>query len=159
MSNGRPQQARPVSIDALIAIVQTEFPLAGVRITGRGRTIRRQAELMAERRRANRAEFIRTYRPATHITEMDQWCQRNPNATFSIEGHTDSFGSPEYNIQLSEKRAESVKIWLVEMMQISPGRIQTRGFGNTKPIVSSDKSKEEQAPNRRVEIVVKTGRR
>lgn len=81
MSNGIPQPQRPASIDALIAIVQREFPLAGVRITGRGRTIRRQAELMAERIRTNRAEFIRTYRSAAHITEMEQWRQRNPNAT------------------------------------------------------------------------------
>ncbi|MGV3531992.1 MAG: OmpA family protein [Chthoniobacteraceae bacterium] len=95
----------------------------------------------------------------TELRKLGDLIQRNPNATFSIEGHTDSFGSPEYNIALSEKRAESVKIWLVEMMQIAPDRIQTKGFGNTKPIVSSDKSKEDQAPNRRVEIVVKTGRR
>ena len=95
----------------------------------------------------------------TELQKVGDLIQRNPKATFSIEGHTDSFGSPGYNIELSEKRAESVKIWLVEMMQIAPDRIQTRGFGNTKPIVSSEKSKEEQAPNRRVEIVVKTGRR
>ena len=85
--------------------------------------------------------------------------QRNPDATFSIEGHTDSFGSADYNLTLSEKRAESVKIWLVEIMKIPEDRIHTRGFGNTKWIVSPDKSKDEQAPNRRVEIVVKTNRR
>ncbi len=84
--------------------------------------------------------------------------QRNPRATFSIEGHSDSFGPPEYNIRLSQLRAEAVKLWLVTYMQIAPERIQTRGFGNTKPIVPPDRSKEEQAPNRRVEIVVKTNR-
>jgi len=63
---------RPANIDQLIGIVQREFPLAGIRITGRARTIRRQAELMAQRIRANRREFLRTYRPATHITEMGQ---------------------------------------------------------------------------------------
>ena len=93
------------------------------------------------------------------LKKLGELITRNPNATFSIEGHTDSFGSPEYNLQLSEKRAESVKLWLVEIMGIPAQRIQTRGFGNTKALVSSDKSKEEQAPNRRVEIVVKTHRR
>lgn len=93
------------------------------------------------------------------LRKLGALIQRNPNATFSIEGHTDSFGSPEYNLQLSEKRAASVKDWLVEMMGIPAERIQTKGFGNTKAIVPSDKSKEEQAPNRRVEIVVKTHRR
>jgi outer membrane protein OmpA-like peptidoglycan-associated protein len=93
------------------------------------------------------------------LRKLGTLIQRNPGATFSIEGHTDSFGSPDYNQLLSEKRAESVKIWLVEIMRLSPERIQTRGFGNTKWLVSPDKSKEEQAPNRRVEIVVKTNRR
>jgi hypothetical protein len=77
-----PQQ-RPSSIDELIGMVQREFPDAGIRITGRARTIRRQAELMAERIRADRAEFLRTYRPAHHITEMDHWCQQNPNAALA----------------------------------------------------------------------------
>lgn len=93
------------------------------------------------------------------LKKLGTLIQRNPDATFSIEGHTDSFGPPDYNQRLSEKRAESVKLWLVEIMKISPDRIQTRGFGNTKWIVSPDKSKEAQAPNRRVEIVVKPKRR
>lgn len=83
----------------------------------------------------------------------------NPKATFSIEGHTDSFGAPDYNQKLSEKRAEAVKLWLVSTIGIAPERIQTRGFGNAKPIVPADRTMEEQAPNRRVEIVVKTNRR
>jgi outer membrane protein OmpA-like peptidoglycan-associated protein len=92
------------------------------------------------------------------LKKLGTLIQRNPDATFSIEGHTDSFGSPGYNLRLSEQRAESVKLWLVEIMNIAPERIQTRGFGNSKWLVSPDKSKEEQAPNRRVEIVVKTKR-
>ena len=73
--------ARPASIDALIATVQREFPLAGIRITGRGRTVQRQAELMAQRRRQNRAQFLGTYRPAPHITEMDNWVTAHSQAT------------------------------------------------------------------------------
>jgi hypothetical protein len=77
-------QQRPADIDTLIAQVQREFPRAAIRITGRARTIRRQAELMAQRIRASRAEFLRTYRPARHITEMDQWCQQHPNASLEM---------------------------------------------------------------------------
>ncbi len=100
-------------------------------------------------------------RPAAveQLRKLGALIERNPTATFVIEGHTDSLGGPEYNQQLSQRRAESVKIWLVEILGLAPERIQTRGLGNTKPIVSADKSKEEQAPNRRVEIVVKTARR
>lgn len=83
MANGRVQQARPANIDQLIATIQREFPGAAIRITGRARTIRRQAELMAERIRADRAEFLRTYRPSQHITEMAEWTAQNPNATLA----------------------------------------------------------------------------
>lgn len=75
------QAARPASIDDLIATVQAEYPRAGIRITGRARTARRQAELMAQRIRANRAEFLATYRAATHISEMERYVLANPNAT------------------------------------------------------------------------------
>ena len=80
-TNQVPPDPRPESIDALIATVQRDFPSAGIRITGRARTVRRQAELMAERIRANRQEFLRTYRPAQHIQEMDAWVIANPRAT------------------------------------------------------------------------------
>ena len=92
------------------------------------------------------------------LRKLGELIKRNPKATFSIEGHTDSTGTPEYNQTLSERRAESVKLWLVQFMGIAPERIQTRGFGSTKLIVPADRSKEEQQPNRRVEIVIKTNR-
>jgi outer membrane protein OmpA-like peptidoglycan-associated protein len=82
--------------------------------------------------------------------------QRNPKATFSVEGYTDSFGLFEYNLDLSQRRADSVKRYLVEAMGISPAQIQTRGYGATKFRVSPAGSIEEQSPNRRVEIVVHT---
>ena len=72
---------RPANIDQLIATIQSEFPAAGIRITGRARTIRRQAELMAQRIRANRQEFLQTYAWRPHIAEMNQWIIRNPGAT------------------------------------------------------------------------------
>ncbi|CAN5694020.1 hypothetical protein BH20VER1_BH20VER1_03930 [soil metagenome] len=91
--------------------------------------------------------------------------KRNPNARFSIEGYTDSIGSHEYNLDLSQRRAYSVKDYLVEALGINPGQIQARGFGATKFLVAPrpgiDPSMEEieirrQAPNRRVVIVVDT---
>ena len=90
------------------------------------------------------------------LRKLGELIRRNPKATFSIEGHTDSTGTPEYNQVLSERRAETVKLWLVQFMGIAPERIQTRGFGATKLIVPGDRSVDEQQPNRRVEIVIKT---
>ena len=81
MTNGTGQAVRPANIDQLIGMVQREFPAAGIRITGRARTIRRQAELMAQRIRANRQEFLGTYRATQHIREMNQWVVAHPGAT------------------------------------------------------------------------------
>ncbi|MEC8011822.1 MAG: hypothetical protein VX185_13780 [Pseudomonadota bacterium] len=70
------------NIDLLIDIVKKEYPNAQIRVTGRARTIRRQAELMAQRIRVNRQEFLSTYRMRPHILEMTQWTASNSTATF-----------------------------------------------------------------------------
>jgi len=75
------QSQRPPNIDALVGTIQTEFPQTHIRVTGRGRTVQRQAELMAERRLQNRHQFLHTYRPAHHITEMDHWVTHHPHAS------------------------------------------------------------------------------
>jgi OOP family OmpA-OmpF porin len=79
---------------------------------------------------------------------------RNPNMNFLIEGHTDSFGTPEYNVGLSERRAIAVKNWLVEEMGIDPMRIRTKGLGSTRLVAPASESIEGQQLNRRVEIVL-----
>ena len=73
-----------------------------------------------------------------------------------MEGYTDSFGTPEYNLELSQRRADSVKQYLVEVMGISPAQIDARGYGQSKFRVSRNGSIEEQSLNRRVEVVVHT---
>jgi outer membrane protein OmpA-like peptidoglycan-associated protein len=90
------------------------------------------------------------------LQKLGTLIQRNPRATFSVEGYTDSFGSPEYNLDLSQRRADSVKQYLVDAMRISPTQIETRGYGAAKFRTSPNGSIEEQSPNRRVEIVVHT---
>src|SRR5438874_10557676 len=99
------------------------------------------------------------------LQKLGTLIKRNPRATFSIEGYTDAFGSYEYNLDLSQRRADSVKDYLVRMMGIDPGQIQTRGYGAAKFLVAPrpvlDPSQEEaeirrQQPNRRVVIVVHT---
>jgi outer membrane protein OmpA-like peptidoglycan-associated protein len=90
------------------------------------------------------------------LQKLGTLIQRNPKATFSVEGYTDSFGTFEYNLDLSQRRADSVKRYLVETMRINPAQIQTHGFGATKFRAPSNGSIEEQSPNRRVEVVVRT---
>jgi outer membrane protein OmpA-like peptidoglycan-associated protein/TolB-like protein len=69
-----------------------------------------------------------------------------------IEGHTDNVGSEAYNLELSAKRAESVKKYLVERFGIAPERLETKGFGASRPVASNDTSWG-RAQNRRVELV------
>lgn len=70
-----------------------------------------------------------------------------PQTTIRVEGHTDATGPEDYNLNLSERRAESVKNALVQR-GVDPRRIQTVGFGESQPISSS------AAVNRRVSIVI-----
>lgn len=81
-----------------------------------------------------------------------------PNAACSIEGHTDNKGLKDYNQKLSERRADSVKAWLLAHGVSSPMTI--RGWGATKPVARNAFPDGRDDPdgrqkNRRVEIVVK----
>ena len=74
----------------------------------------------------------------------------NPQLYCWIEGHTDLFGGEDFNYDLSLRRAESVKAYLVAM-GMNPEKIRTIGIGKNHPIVSKG-NPEEQSINRRVEI-------
>src|SRR5579859_4110703 len=76
----------------------------------------------------------------------------HPGLTMQIEGHTDSVGTDEFNQQLSERRADSVRDFLAQ--NGVPGTsITARGFGKTQPVASNDTAEGRQR-NRRVELVV-----
>ena len=76
----------------------------------------------------------------------------HPGLKLEIEGHTDSVGSDAYNQSLSERRAESVRAYLVEQ-RIAPQSITTKGFGEEQPVATNDTAAGRQR-NRRVELVV-----
>ena len=73
-----------------------------------------------------------------------------PNSKFSVEGHTDSDGSNEYNQQLSEDRANAVKNALVDK-GVNADNLTTVGFGETKA-VATNKTAAGKAKNRRTEV-------
>ena len=75
-----------------------------------------------------------------------------PETNIQIAGHTDSTGSDSYNQKLSERRAEAVKNALVGM-GVSPSRLTTIGYGESKPIASNNNEGGRQQ-NRRVEVRV-----
>jgi outer membrane protein OmpA-like peptidoglycan-associated protein len=76
----------------------------------------------------------------------------HPGLTLQIEGYTDSVGSDEFNQQLSERRADSVRDFLAEQ-GVPVSSIAARGFGKTQPVASND-TPEGRQRNRRVELVV-----
>ena len=92
----------------------------------------------------------------SQLQKLGTLIQRNPRSTFSVEGYTDSFGTFQYNLDLSQRRAESVKRYLVEVMRINPAQVEAHGYGATKFRASANGSIEEQSSNRRVEVVVHT---
>lgn len=69
-----------------------------------------------------------------------------------IDGHTDSKGTDEYNLKLSDRRARSVSNYL-NKIGVSRTRLGTRGFGESKPI-GSNETEEGRKQNRRVEVAI-----
>lgn len=85
------------------------------------------------------------------LNEVAKMMQAHPELKFEIDGHTDSDGAENANLQLSQQRAQAVKAELVKM-GISADKLTTKGLGETKPIDSND-TQEGKANNRRVEFI------
>ena len=86
------------------------------------------------------------------LREAATMLKENSAVQVSVEGHTDSVGSDEYNLKLSLRRAAAVKDFLVSE-GVAVGRLSTRGFGAAQPVASND-SADGRAQNRRVELKV-----
>lgn len=73
-----------------------------------------------------------------------------PKFHLEIQGHTDNQGKPDYNMKLSDARAETVKTYL-QLFGIESSRLIAKGYGETKP-VGSNSTEQGRAKNRRVEL-------
>ncbi len=104
-----------------------------------------------------------TFKPGSHadigIASLDELEQisssikAKPFKKIVVEGHTDSSGSAKLNQALSEKRAATIKGFLVKRYGMDANKIETIGFGDTKP-VADNKTEEGRKMNRRVEFKV-----
>lgn len=93
-------------------------------------------------------------KPAS-ITNLDKLAQvliNNPDTNINIYGHTDSKGADDYNMKLSERRANAVKAYL-SGKGIASSRLFALGEGESMPIASND-TEEGRAKNRRVEFAI-----
>jgi len=69
---------------------------------------------------------------------------------FRLEGHTDSTGSADYNLNLSKRRAESVKAYMVQSFGVPSSRLEAVGYGLQRPL---DPANPESGVNRRVQVM------
>jgi len=86
------------------------------------------------------------------LDEVEELLKAYPQNKIKVEGHTDTVGSAEYNLRLSQLRAESVAKYLIQK-GVPTSRIETTGYGETKPI-DSNATIQGRQQNRRVEIVI-----
>jgi len=106
--------------------------------------------------------------PGDILQKLVALLKRNPKATFTIEGFTDSIGTDEYNRDLSQRRADNMKYYLVQALGIAESQIDARGRGSTKFVVPArpvpqtasqaefDAEIQRESPNRRVEVTINT---
>jgi outer membrane protein OmpA-like peptidoglycan-associated protein len=87
------------------------------------------------------------------LNKLLEMMNGNPGLKIEIGGHTDSTGSTQVNLRLSELRAETVASWLIQN-GISSKRIATKGYGETEPVADND-TEEGRRKNRRTEITIK----
>ena len=88
------------------------------------------------------------YRAETALLDVVKVLQENPNVVADLEGYTDSVGAPGYNLELSQRRVEAVRRFLVEK-GVELHRVQSIGLGDGRP-VADNKTKDGRDQNRRV---------
>jgi len=87
------------------------------------------------------------------INKVGEYMKKYPTTTAVIEGHTDNVGSSEYNMKLSQQRAENVVNYLVENSGIDRSRLSAKGFGSTRRIAYNNTSEGRQK-NRRINAII-----
>ena len=89
---------------------------------------------------------------ASNLNQLVAFLGKYPNRTVMIEGHTDSVGSEDYNQGLSQRRADSVRSYLVGQ-GIDAARLTTMGAGESAPVAGNESATGRQQ-NRRVEVII-----
>lgn len=95
-------------------------------------------------------DYNLTDRAQEHLEILGEYMVENRSTQISLEGHTDRHGDQSYNLDLSRKRAENAKAFLVKKYSIQPERILTTGHGYDR---LADPTKPYDSVNRRVEVI------
>ena len=92
------------------------------------------------------------YDSKTELAQLSTILNKYEDTNIMLAGHTDSTGSDQYNMGLSERRAQTVADYLVTQ-NVSNTRLDVRGFGKNEPVASND-TVAGRALNRRVEVAI-----
>ena len=98
----------------------------------------------------DRYDVKESYR--VELKAVSAWMMKNNSASVSLEGHCDDRGTNEYNLALGDRRAKSVKDYLVSL-GVPSSRIETISYGEEKPLCT-EQSEECWAKNRRAHFVI-----
>jgi OOP family OmpA-OmpF porin len=92
----------------------------------------------------------------SEIEEVSDFMAQYPDVVIELEGHTDSRGTEQYNLGLSDRRAAAVRQVMIDRFNVQASRISSRGFGESQPVASND-TDTGRAQNRRVmTVIIKT---
>ena len=89
------------------------------------------------------------------IGRVAEFLKKYPTVHGVIEGHTDNVGSAEMNMKLSQRRADSIRKYLLDVYGIDPARLAAKGYGLTRPI-ADNKTAEGRQKNRRIQAQFET---
>jgi outer membrane protein OmpA-like peptidoglycan-associated protein len=87
-----------------------------------------------------------------NLDELAKTLKKYDDTNVLVEGHTDNTGDDNYNMKLSDKRAQAVEDYLVSQ-GVAKGRVTTKGYGESQPVGDNDTASGRQA-NRRVEVAI-----
>lgn len=92
---------------------------------------------------------------AFELDKLVELMKKYPNMIIKVEGHTDTQGNAEYNMELSKKRTQATVQYVISQ-GIDESRISGEGFGESRPVVDcgSDCTEEDHAKNRRSEFII-----
>ena len=128
---------------------EIERDIAGARVerVGEGIKITFSSGIMFN---INRAVLKDQYRG--ELSELSTILNKYEDTNILLEGHTDSTGTEEHNLELSKQRSQSVANYLATQ-NVNPTRFTIMGYGESQPMVSNDTS-DGRAQNRRVEVAI-----
>jgi len=134
-------------MDKQAAEMQKDLEGAKVERVGEGIKITFDSGILFD---VNKAELKQASR--TNLTKLAGILNKYPDTDILLEGHTDSTGSEEWNLELSKLRAQSVSNYLAGQ-KVMETRFTTMGYGESQPIATND-TKDGRAANRRVEVAI-----